>query len=89
MSDYAGKSKQSNSRPVADGVLQQREENISFGIVDNRAETSAQRKLQKDINYGSYVKQMKSLQHMASNSLQIKQAKTYQKIADRYTSVAQ
>jgi hypothetical protein len=85
MSDYADKSQKNKNRPIVDGVLpQQGEDNFAFHLADSRTETIVQRKLQENINDSPHVRQMKALRHMVGSSLQVKQAKTYQAMADNY-----
>lgn len=85
MNTYADKTQENKSKSAANGILNKMSSTESlFQFVDNRPETTVQRKLQEMANNSPRVKQLRAFQNMANNSPKSKQAAQFQAMADNY-----
>ena len=74
MYEKVEKPKENKSRAIANSVGQKKSiEKQGFGLVDNRPEVTVQRRLQDTANNRSGMMQLKTIQEMARNSLQVKE----------------
>lgn len=90
MYEQIEKPKENKSSAVANNVGQKKNNaKQGFGLVDNRPEAVAQRKLQEKANNSSQVSQLRAFQNMANNSPRTKQTAQLQSKADNHSSQQQ
>lgn len=88
-STYADKAQESKSQAIANSLPKQKSNNeLAFKFVDSKTEAIAQRKLQQVINSSPQSQQLKVIQEMADTSQQVNHLRSYQAMADNYTSQA-